>query len=220
MAVATVDDTAAPRRSSNAAPVVYVVDDDPEICHAMVELLGTIDLECRTYSTATRFLQDYAPSASDCLVLDIRMPGMSGLELQEKLIEEQATIPIILLTAHGDVEMAVTAMKRGAFDFIEKPVRDQALLESISRAINVSQRWAQQAKRRREIRMKWESLTPREQKVATLVVSGKSNKIIAHTLGVSQRTIEVHRARVMSKMGVKSLATLIRHLLAIDIPEA
>ena len=190
--------------------MVFVVDDDPDIRRDSEFLLGSVDLECQTFATADQFLDGYSQRPSSCLVLDIRLPGMSGLDLQKKMAELQINIPIIMITGHADVKMAVTAMRRGAFDFIEKPVRDQVLLDSINDALS-SKAQSESAKHENsDLTRKWASLTPREKEVARLVVSGKPNKISAYELGVSQRTVEIHRARVMRKTGAASLADLVR----------
>jgi len=196
--------------------MVFVVDDDPDLRRDSELLFESVGMRCKTFETANEFLDGYSPEPTSCLVLDIRLPGMSGLELQEKLAEMQIDIPIILITGHADVEMAVSAMRRGAYDFIEKPFRDQVLLDSINAAIENHTQSRYVSNRNAELVRKWASLTPREEEVARLVVSGKPNKVSAYELGVSQRTIEIHRARVMRKTGAQSLADLVRISLIVD----
>ena len=197
-------------------PLVCVVDDDHAIRRSMTSLLESVGMECRTYATADSFLRDFAPDHSACLVLDIRLPGMSGLDLQEKLNEMGANIPIILITGYADVEMAVTAMRRGAFNFIEKPYRDQVLIESINEAISAERRSRSRETELAEISKRWQTLTPRELQVARMVVAGKPNKVSAYELGVSQRTVEIHRSRVMRKLQAGSLAELVKIALLVD----
>lgn len=201
---------------NSSRPTVFVVDDDPDLLRDSELLFESVGMQCETFSTADEFLDGYSSRPSSCLVLDIRLPGMSGLELQEKLAEMEIDIPIIMITGHADVQIAVTAMRRGAYDFIEKPFRDQVLLNSINDAIS-NHTQSQYAKdRNASLARKWASLTPREEEVARLVVSGKPNKVSAYELGVSQRTIEIHRARVMRKTGAQSLADLVRISLIVD----
>ena len=190
--------------------IVHIVDDDAAVRDSLSLLLRTVGLPSRTYASADEFLLAYMPEEVSCLVADIRMPGLSGLELQQELLERHADVPIIFITGHGDVPMAVNAMKCGALDFIQKPFRDQDLLDRIHHAL-------QQAKAARNARLetttiqeRFSALTPREREVMDKVVSGCANKVIAMDLGVSQRTVELHRARVMQKMGVRSLAELVR----------
>lgn len=196
--------------------MVFVVDDDPDLRRDSELLFESVGMRCKSFATADEFLDGYSAEPSSCLVLDIRLPGMSGLELQQKLAETQIDIPIILITGHADVQMAVTAMRRGAYDFIEKPFRDQVLLNSINDAISSHTRSRYVSDRNAEANRKWALLTPREKEVAELVVSGKPNKLSAYELGVSQRTIEIHRARVMRKTGAQTLADLVRMSLMVD----
>ena len=197
-------------------PVVFVVDDDPDLLRDAELLFDSVGMKCETFATADEFLEGYAPKPSSCLVLDIRLPGMSGLELQEKMAEMHIDIPIIMITGHADVQMAVTAMRRGAFDFIQKPFRDQVLLDSINEALSAESESQENHENDSDVAEKWASLTPREKEVARLVVSGKPNKVSAYELGVSQRTVEIHRARVMRKTGAESLADLVRMSMMVD----
>ncbi|MCP3869121.1 MAG: response regulator transcription factor [Gammaproteobacteria bacterium] len=198
---------------SNQA-TVFVVDDDQAMRNSLKWLIESVDLEVKTYASANEFIRDYYPGRAGCLLLDVRMPGMSGLELQEQFIEQQINIPIIIITGHGDVPMAVRAMKAGAVDFIEKPFNDELLLESIRNALimDVDQRTAQSV--RADIATRLAHLTPREHEVMDMVTSGRANKDIAKTLGVSSKTVEAHRARVMEKMEASSLAELVKMAIA------
>lgn len=193
-----------------AAATVYVIDDDQAIRHAMDLLLRSVGLPHRVYPSADEFLADFTPDRRGCIVLDIRMPGMGGLELQTELGARGCTMPIIFITGFGDIPMAVEALKKGAFDFIEKPFRDQELLDRISLAMDVDAETQDQKGAVRATRERLARLTPREREVFDLVVTGKANKVIAHELDVSQRTVEIHRARVMEKMEARSLADLVR----------
>jgi len=197
----------------NETGTVMVVDDDPGIRNAMRILLRSVGLECRLFASAQEFLDAYQPSQIGCLVLDIRMPGMSGLELQEQLNRRGAVIPVIFMSGHGDIPMAVEAMQHGAFDFLQKPFRDQELLDRIQRAIAKHQQVSKSLGEHDRIRALLELLTPREREVLDLMTQGKQNKAIAQVLDVSPRTIEIHRARVMEKMNAHSVAELVRMML-------
>ena len=190
--------------------IVYIVDDDQAIRHAMGLLLKSVGLQHEVFTSADEFLETHSGNNNGCLVLDIRMPGLSGLELQQKLIELGSSLPIIFISGHGDIPMAVEAMQKGAFDFIQKPFRDQELLDRISEALNTARMREAEREQKLDVQDRIDTLTKREHEVLDLVVTGKPNKIIAHELGVSQRTIEIHRARVMEKMRAKSLAELVR----------
>jgi two-component system response regulator FixJ len=193
--------------------LVIVVDDDSGIRNAMRALLKSVGLESMQYASAQEFLAAYQPSQPGCLVLDIRMPGMSGLELQQQLNLRGAVIPVIFMTGHGDIPMAVDAMQHGAFDFLQKPFRDQDLLDRIQRAIVKDGELRQSLGEHARIKAHLESLTAREREVLDLMTQGKQNKVIAQDLGVSPRTIEIHRARVMEKMNAQSVAELVRMML-------
>ncbi|HKJ70642.1 MAG TPA: response regulator transcription factor [Gammaproteobacteria bacterium] len=193
------------------APTVYVVDDDPGVLESVRWLLESVNLEVRTFHNP----QDFLVAADDqegpaCLLLDIRMPGMSGLDLQDALTEEGFTIPVIFLTAHGDVPLAVRAMKAGALEFIEKPYNAQQLIEAVQHAIDTHRQQQVEGARRHKARDRVERLTPRERQVARMVVEGFSNKGIAGELGLSPKTVEVHRSRVMAKMDAGSTAELVQ----------
>jgi FixJ family two-component response regulator len=197
-------------------PVVMVVDDDAGVRNAMRILLKSVGLESMLFASAPEFLNGYQPSQPGCLVLDIRMPGMSGLELQQQLNLRGAVIPVIFMTGHGDIPMAVEAMQHGAFDFLQKPFRDQDLLDRIQKAIAKDAELRASLGEHERIRSHLESLTPREREVLDLMTLGKQNKSIAQDLGVSPRTVEIHRARVMEKMNAHSVAELVRMMLDIN----
>lgn len=189
---------------------VYIVDDDQAIRHAMELLMRSVGLDYEIFHSGDDFLSRHSNDRAGCLVLDIRMPGLGGLELQEMLNDMGSTLPIIFITGHGDVPMAVEAMQKGAVDFIQKPFRDQELLDRIGEAVKADQERRSAREEQTAVRSRIETLTNREREVLDLVVTGKPNKVIAYELGVSQRTVEIHRARVMGKMEAKSLADLVR----------
>jgi RNA polymerase sigma factor (sigma-70 family) len=191
-------------------PTVFIVDDDPAIRFAMQALMDSVNIEHEIYASADEFLQGVDDHRAGCLVLDIRMPGLGGLELQDELIKRDSTLPIIFITGHGDVPMAVDAMQKGAVDFIQKPFRDQDLLDRIREALKTDQERREEQKKHAEVAERLARLTNREREVFDLVVTGKPNKVIAYELGVSQRTVEIHRARVMEKMQARSLADLVK----------
>jgi RNA polymerase sigma factor (sigma-70 family) len=193
-----------------ADPIVFVVDDDPAMRESLRWLIESIGLTVRTHATAREFLDSYDPTSVGCLVLDVRMPGLSGLELQDRLASRGTLLPIIMITGYAEVPMAVRAMKAGAIDFIEKPFSDQDLLDRVRYAIELSQRaYAEQAERA-EICARVSRLTHREREVCDRVIAGKSNKMIATELGLSAKTVEVHRARLMEKLQAETLADLVR----------
>ncbi|HEY7753950.1 MAG TPA: response regulator transcription factor [Steroidobacteraceae bacterium] len=191
-------------------PTVYVVDDDEGVRSALALLLKSMDQPAVTFGSAGEFLEKYDPDRPGCALLDVRMPGMSGLELQEELNLRGVVLPVIFITGHGDVPMAVEAMQRGAFDFLQKPFRDDDLAERIRRALARDRKLRSQIGEKGQIRARLDRLTPRERQVLKLVTEGKPNKVMAAELGVSQRTVEIHRAHVMRKMGASSLAQLVR----------
>lgn len=197
-------------------PTVFVVDDDDAVRSALRLLLKSVGLAAVTYASAQEFLDAYDPTRPGCVILDVRMPGMSGLELQEQLNLRGATIPVIFITGHGDIPMAVEAMQHGAFDFLQKPFRDQELLDRVQRALEKDRAVRESLRASERIRERYETLTPREREVLRLVTAGKPNKIMAADLGVSQRTVEIHRARVMEKMGADSLAQLVRMVMDLE----
>ena len=198
-----------------AVPSVYIVDDDPAIRKAMEFLMRSVGLEHAIFHSGDAFLAQYTSDMAGCLVLDIRMPGLGGLELQQKLVDIGSTLPIIFITGHGDVPMAVEAMQKGAVDFIQKPFRDQDLLDRIGEAMAADRDRRSERQKQHDVAERVAQLTHREKEVLDLVVTGKPNKVIAYELGVSQRTVEIHRARVMEKMEARSLADLVRMFMMI-----
>jgi two-component system, LuxR family, response regulator FixJ len=189
---------------------VYVVDDDDGMRRALSLLLNTVGYKTAAFASPKEFLDKFRPDVPGCLVLDIRMPGMSGLELQQHLNRMGSMLPVIFITGHGDVPMAVQAMKEGAFEFVQKPFRDQDLLDRINHALELDQQNRSTLALRADISQRYESLTPREKQVMEMVVDGAANKVIAIDLGLSERTVEIHRAKVMEKMGARSVAHLVK----------
>lgn len=204
-----VTDPLVPRPSSLVPPTVFVVDDDPAVLKSLSRLLRSTRLACATFSSPREFLDRHDPNAPGCLVLDVAMPGLNGLELQQALIAGGHELPIIFLTGHGDIPMSVQAMKRGAADFLTKPVNDDTLLAAIRVAIEKDRLQRQSRAEVAEIRQRLATLTPRELEVLEHVVTGQLNKQIADDLGTVEKTIKVHRARVMEKMKVHSVAELV-----------
>jgi FixJ family two-component response regulator len=194
---------------------VYVVEDDEAVRDSLELLLKSDGKPVKTYESATAFLKDYSDKMAGCIVLDIRMPGMDGMELQKKLNEKHSILPIIFVTGHGDVPMAVDAMKEGAVDFIQKPYREEALLEKIEAALKQDLEQRKSLDEKQEIIRRVKSLTPREHEIMDRMIAGQANKVIAIELEISQRTVEIHRSRVMHKMGTHSLAHLVRMVLSV-----
>jgi FixJ family two-component response regulator len=188
---------------------VFVVDDDAAVRGSLAMLLKSVSLEVKTFESAGQFLEQLPPEPGGCLVLDIRMPGMSGLELQQQLKLRGCPLPIIFITGHGDVSMAVHAMREGAIDFIEKPFRDQELLDRIYQALELDRSRRRVADEAVQLRERFAGLTPREHDVMLRIARGQANKVIAIELGLSERTVEIHRAKVMHKTGARSLAELV-----------
>jgi FixJ family two-component response regulator len=203
-------------------PTVFVVDDEPSICAALKRLIKSVGLEVKTFPSAKDFLQSERPDGPGCLVLDVRLPGLSGLDLQQKLVEAKVDLPIIFMTGHGDIPMSVRAMKAGAVEFLTKPFNDQDLLDAIQQALARDGAARQRQSEISGLRQRYESLTPREREVFSLVVSGLLNKQTAAELGTSEKTIKTHRAQVMQKMNANSLADLVRmaERLAITSPKS
>ncbi|WP_295442442.1 response regulator transcription factor [uncultured Thiodictyon sp.] len=191
-------------------PTVYVVDDDQAMRTSLQWLIESTGMRVMTFESADAFLAGYYPGRAGCLLVDVRMPGMSGLELQAYLAREGYRLPVIIITGHGDVAMAVKAMKAGAMDFIEKPFHDEDLLRSINKALEQDQRQRLDRAARAQLLERLADLTPREHEVMGMVTDGKSNREIAAALGVTPKTVEAHRARVMEKMRADSLAELVR----------
>ena len=206
--------------NATSTATVFVVDDDPSMRDSLRWLIESIGLNVEAFANADAFMEQFSGDVPGCLVLDVRMPGTSGMELLDSLKARGVELPIIMISGHGDVPMAVQALKHGALDFLEKPFRDQELLEQIGRAIEVDQGRRKQAESVSGIRGRLEKLTPREQEVMELVVAGYANKQVAAKLGLSEKTIEVHRSRVMSKMRAKTLPCLVKMAIAVGVAEA
>ncbi|WP_428609904.1 response regulator transcription factor [Sedimenticola sp.] len=195
---------------------VFIVDDDREVREALQLLMESVGLQVEVFDAANAYLEQFDASRPGCIILDVRMPGMSGLDLQNLLLERPLCPPIIIITGHGDVPMAVRAVQAGAVDFIQKPFNDQALLDSVHRALERDDRQRGEATHIAEIKQRLSRLTPREREVLELVVQGLRNKLIAAELSVSQSTVEAHRAKVMDKMEAKTLSDLMRMMLTIE----
>jgi FixJ family two-component response regulator len=195
-------------------PVVFVVDDDEAVRESLELLISSVGLEVRSSGSAREFLESYDGGRPGCLVLDVRMPGMSGLELQERLNEMGSCLPVIFITGHGDVPVAVSAMRAGAVDFLQKPFRDQELLDRIHQSIQRHRGLLARLDDVQQVRERMSHLTRREREVMALVVEGAPNKAIAYDLGLSERTVEIHRSRVMKKMDAGSLAELVQLVLS------
>jgi two-component system, LuxR family, response regulator FixJ len=208
--------------NSNAVAVstVFVVDDDDGVRTSLGILLDSSGFRAVPFSSAAEFLAQYDPASPGCLLLDMRMPGMSGMDLLQELSRRGAFLPVIFITGHGDVPMAVEAMKCGAFDFLQKPFSPRDLLDRIGRALAADTEARQALSLTDELRRRHGTLTPREKEVMGLIVAGNANKVIAMDLGLSERTVEIHRARVMEKMATRSVAHLVRMALELDRPPA
>jgi FixJ family two-component response regulator len=190
--------------------IVYIVDDDPSMCEALTRLLSTVGLRAQVFQTPQEFLRSKRPDAPSCLVLDVRLPGLSGLDLQHELAKVDPPIQIVFISAHGDIPMTVQALKAGAVDFLTKPFRDQQLLDAVQQAIDRDRAARHQRAGLAERRRRYESLTQREREVMTLVVTGLLNKQIAAQLHTSEATVKAHRAQLMRKMEADSVAQLVR----------
>jgi len=196
----------------DSAPLVLVVDDDPAMRDSIAFLVSSVGYDCRSFTSAEEFLRDWQDDRPACLLVDIRMSGMSGLDLQNRLTQAKSSLGVIFVTGHGDVPMAVRAMRSGAIDFLQKPFNDQLLLERIREAIDVSIATRKVAAERSSVEARLARLTPREREVLDLVVAGKANKQIAAELNISIKTVEVHRHNVMEKMEAASVAELARRV--------
>jgi FixJ family two-component response regulator len=193
-------------------PIVFVVDDEEPVGDSIAMLLRTVGLPSRVYRDPRRFLEEYRPEMPGCLLLDVRMPQMGGLEVQQELARRNVTLPVIFITGHGDVPMAVEAMRAGALDFLQKPFNDDELIRRVQKALEQDAQERELLARSEEIERRWADLTARERDVARRIGEGAANKVVAADLGISVRTVELHRARILTKMGVRSVAQLARML--------
>jgi FixJ family two-component response regulator len=204
----------------DADAVVFVVDDDSSIREAIKSLISLVGLRVETFETAQEFLQSKRPDVPGCVVLDVELPGLSGLDLQRELAAHGVKLPIIFITGHGDIPTSVRAMKAGALEFLTKPFHDQDLLDAIRQALERDRAARRHSKEIAELRERSDALTSRETEVMSLVVAGLLNKQIAAELGISEVTVKIHRGRVMNKMGAQSLAELVRMTERLEIPTA
>ena len=192
---------------------VFIVDDDEDVRDGLKELVESVGLQARVYDSAGAFLNELDRDQGGCLILDVRMPGMSGLELQQRLNAQHSIIPVIMITGHGDVPMAVQAMKEGAREFLQKPFRDQDLLDCISKALERDEHNRRELQEQQLIQERIEMLTERERQIVDSVLDGKPNKVIARELGISDRTVEIHRSHAMQKMKANSVAHLVQMMI-------
>jgi FixJ family two-component response regulator len=210
--------TSAPKSSVDPPPVVFVIDDDESVRRGLERLLRSVGLDVETFASAPEFIGQPLPDRPACVVLDLRLPGASGLEVQEALSGAGRTVPVIFISGYADVASSVRALKAGAVDFLEKPFSDQALLDVVHQALERSRQSRRQRAEVDAVRARYQRLTPRERDVLRLVVQGLLNKQIASALGISEKTVKFHRSRMMVKMGVSSLAELVHQASRLGIP--
>ncbi len=201
--------------SSPAATTVFIVDDEEAVADSIAMLLHSVGLATKLFPDPRAFLEGYRLEQAGCLILDVRMPRMSGLELQQEMIRRHLTLPIIFITGHGDVPMAVEAMRAGAVDFLQKPFNDEELIRRVHKALEIDRHERELLRKHEELARRWAELTAREQEVAQRIADGKANKVVAQELDISERTVEVHRARLLQKLGVRSLAQLVQVVLSL-----
>jgi FixJ family two-component response regulator len=206
------------RDQSQSDPIVYVVDDDADVREGLQSLFQSVGLRSKIFESTAAFLQSKIVDEVSCLVLDVRLPGLSGLDLQTELAKAQIKIPIVFITGHGDIPMSVKAMKAGAVEFLTKPVREQDLLDAVRVALERDRARREQVRNVQALRGRYRSLSPREQQVMSLVVAGLMNKQAAAEIGISEVTVKVHRHNIMKKLGAKSLADLVRMADLLEIP--
>ncbi len=199
-------------------PVVYIVDDDKDLRTSLAWLLESVSIQAQCFAGAEEFLAHYDPGSPACLVLDVRMPETSGFQLQAMLNERGAALPIIFVSAHGDIPMSVQAMKNGALDFVEKPYNPQQMLERIQAALKAAVQVHAGAEQKRQLQQRLDLLTGREREVLGMVIDGKASKVIARELNISVKTVDVHRTKIKEKMGVSSIALLVREVLDLGVP--
>ncbi|ANI15482.1 MULTISPECIES: response regulator [Pseudomonas] len=199
-------------------PVVYIVDDDKDLRTSLAWLLESVSIQAQCFAGAEEFLAHYDPGSPACLVLDVRMPETSGFQLQAMLNERGAALPILFVSAHGDIPMSVQAMKNGALDFVEKPYNPQQMLERIQAALKAAVQVHAGAEQKRQLQQRLDLLTGREREVLGMVIDGKASKVIARELNISVKTVDVHRTKIKEKMGVSSIALLVREVLDLGVP--
>jgi FixJ family two-component response regulator len=195
---------------TEAEPVIFVVDDDPSVRKSLLRLLRSFGYEARAFHSAEHFLEQEPYKGTGCIILDIRMPGIGGMALQDELCKTQDSLPIVFITGHGDIPMSVRAMKKGAMDFLPKPFEDGQLLDAVVRALEVSRQAGVVRSELNSVRMLFDRLTPREYEVVPYIIAGLLNKQIAFKLNIAEKTVKVHRAHIMEKLGVNSVAELVR----------
>jgi RNA polymerase sigma factor (sigma-70 family) len=198
------------KMEKRGAPIVYVVDDDADVRDGLKALFESVDLRCEVFGSAAQFLTRNAPEVVSCLVLDVRLPGLSGLDVQAQLAEAQISIPVVFITGHGDIPMTVKAMKAGAVEFLTKPVREQDLLDAVRAALQRDRIRRDREDQVRDLRTRFDTLSAREREIVALITAGLMNKQVAAKLGVSEVTVKVHRHNAMQKLGARSLADLVR----------
>ena len=206
-------------RSNDSAPIVFVIDDDPDVREGLVALFQSINLKSKAYEAAPEFFRSKLPNQVSCLIVDVRLPGLSGLDFQAELTKAKVDIPIIFITGHGDIPMSVKAMKAGAVEFLMKPVREQDLLDAVRTALDRDRRRREQDKQTHDLRVRFDALSAREQQVMALVVAGLMNKQAAAEMGVSEITVKVHRHNIRIKLGARSLADLVRMADRLGLPQ-
>ena len=204
---------------SSKKQTVFVVDDEPDVRAALRLLIKSVGYSVECFESADLFFDQFEPERKGCLILDVRMPGMSGMDLQEKLASMETLLPVIMISGHGEIPMAVKAVQNGAIDFLQKPFSDQQLLDRISQAMEINSKRHDVHDVRQDAQTKYDSLTPRENEIFSEVVTGKLNKVIAYELNISTRTVEIHRAKAMEKMGAKNLSELINLANLIKSPD-